>query len=130
MSPDQRKVLLVENDRTVAEITKFRLELLGYRVHFVDSADAVFAAVESDRPDAIVMELQIAGMDGFELSTRLRNDERTSGIPIVAFSSNADLGHVQRAFAAGATEYVVKPYDPVVLERKLDKLLSVKHSQN
>ena len=130
MALTRRRVLLVDKDETVATITKFRLELLGYRVEHVASGDEAVAAVACERPDAIVLEMFMPGLDGFEVTSRLHNDERTSDIPIIAFSSDADLGHVQRAFQAGAKEFVVKPFDPIVLERKLEQLLAGKPALN
>ncbi len=124
MKHARRRVLLVDMDETVATITKFRLELLGYRVQHVATGEEAFAAIASERPDAIVLEMFIPGLDGFEVTSRLHNDEHTSDIPIIAFSSDADLAHVQRAFQAGAKEFVVKPFDPIVLERKLEQLLA------
>ncbi|MEX2121098.1 MAG: hypothetical protein WD847_16015, partial [Pirellulales bacterium] len=54
---------------------------------------------------------------------RLSSEERTSRVPIMAFSSSGDLDDVERAFTAGAKEFVVTPYDPAVLQRKLQALL-------
>jgi CheY-like chemotaxis protein len=124
MSQERPRVLLVDDDTTVAEITAYRLELLGYSVQAANTGEAALQAIENERPDAVVVDLQLPGMDGIEVTTRLSNDERTSGIPVIAFSSDADLATVQKAFGAGARDYVVKPYDPVVLERKLEKLLA------
>ena len=124
MSRERPVVLLVEDDPVTADITAYRLELLGYRVQFASSAEEAWTLVEQEVPDAVVLEMLMPGMNGFELSTRLKNDERTSGVPIIAFSSEADLAHVKRAYAAGARDYVVKPYDPVVLEQKLERLLA------
>lgn len=123
MASDAPMVLLVEDDAITAEITAYRLELLGYRVRFANSVDELLAIVEQEVPAAIVLDMQMPGLNGFELSARLKSDERTAAVPIVAFSDDGDLALVKRAYAAGAREFVVKPFDPVVLERKLERLL-------
>jgi CheY-like chemotaxis protein len=124
MTSDAAMVLLVEKDAITAEITAYRLELLGYRVRSANSADELLAVIEEEVPAAIVLDMQMHGVNGLELSARLKSAERTANVPIVAFSDDADLALVKRAYAAGAREFVVKPYDPVILEQKLERLLA------
>jgi CheY-like chemotaxis protein len=123
MSYEAPLVLLIEEDPILAEVTGFRLELLGFRVLQVHSAEAAFDAVDGQSPDVILLDTVLPGMDGIELTNRLSNDPKTSTIPIMVLSTNADLNEVQRAHVAGAKDYLVIPYDPSVLEEKLDRLL-------
>jgi len=123
MSYEVPRVLLVEEDGVLAEVTGFRLELLGFKVETVVSAEATFALLDRELPDAIILDPTLPGMDGIELTNRLSNDPRTSRIPIMMLSTNADLNEVQRAYAAGAKDYLVIPYDPIMLEQKLTALL-------
>lgn len=124
MRRETPSILLVEEEPTLAELTAFRLELLGYIVTCVHSAEEALAAVDRQRPDVIVLDLFLPGIDGLELANRLSNDPRTSDIPLMAFSADGDLSRVQRAYAAGVKEYLLVPYDPAVLEQKLEKLLA------
>ncbi len=117
------RVLLIEEDGVLAEVTGFRLELLGFNVETVASADGAFAELDRELPDAIILDPTLPGMDGIELTNRLSNDQRTSQIPIMVLSTNADLNEVQRAYTAGAKDYLVIPYDPIMLEQKLEALL-------
>lgn len=119
----QRRILLVENEPVLAEITSFRLELMGYVADHAATPEGVFAAIEANRPDLIMVDLLLAGDEGLHLADRLASDSRTAGIPVMAISSRADLDSVQRAFQAGVKEYLVIPYDPVVLEEKLERLV-------
>ena len=123
MSNRAPRVLLIEEDGVLAEVTGFRLDLLGFSVETVVSAEAAFAFLDRELPDAIILDPVLPGMDGIELTNRLSNDPRTSRIPIMVVSTNADLNEVQRAHAAGAKDYLVIPYDPIMLEQKLEALL-------
>ena len=123
MPTDTPRILLIEEEPTLAEITAFRLELLGYQVECAATAQDVMAKLNQNLPNAILLGLSLSGMDGIELANRVSNDERTHNIPIMVLSSDADLTKVQRAFAAGAKEFLVTPYDPSVLEGKLERLL-------
>jgi DNA-binding response OmpR family regulator len=123
MAADAIQLMLVEDDETLADITAFRLELLGYEVRRVETADDVRSLLKEYTPDLIILDLALSGTDGFELTNGIRNDPLTTGIPVLAFSSSADLEDVQRAYAAGVSDFLVTPYDPIVLEHKIEQLL-------
>jgi CheY-like chemotaxis protein len=125
MRPEPRKILLVVDEPTLGAVTAFRLELMGYDVQSVATADEAFDALANQTPGLIVVDLLLGGSEGLRIVDRLSNDARSSGIPVLALSSNADLEDVQRAYAAGAEDYLVVPYDPNVLEEKLDRWLPI-----
>lgn len=123
MEYDAPVVLLVEGNPLLAEITAFRLELLGYQVDQVRSGEEAMEAAERRMPDVIIVDLILPGVHGIDLTNRLSNDRRTSMIPVMVISHVAEMEDVQRAFTAGAKDYLVVPYDPITLERKLASLL-------
>ncbi|MCA9242141.1 MAG: response regulator [Planctomycetales bacterium] len=125
MSERRAKVLLIEEEPTLREISAFRLELLGYEVHSVDSAEKALEWLQRNQPTVMIVGQFLPGVSGVELVDRLSNDVRTSSIPVMYLSPNADLEHVQRAFTAGAKEYLVTPYDPLVLQQKVQQLVAV-----
>ena len=124
MTDDSPQILLVEEDRTLLEITAFRLELLGYRVVQMESGEKALEWLRDKLPSLIIVDQFLPGMDGVELLNRLSNDMRTSEVPIMFLSTNSDLEDVQKAYNAGADEYLVIPYDPMVLEAKIERLTS------
>jgi CheY-like chemotaxis protein len=124
MSRQTPQILLVEEDPLLLEITAFRLELLGYDVVKVSTAEQAIEWLQHDLPTLMIIDQSLPKMSGIELLNRLSNDVRTSDIPIVFLSVNAELDEVQKAFNAGADEYLVIPYDPTVLEAKVERLAS------
>jgi CheY-like chemotaxis protein len=129
MSERSHIILLIEGDATLLEITAFRLELLGYPVVSHASAEQAIEWLNTQLPGVIIVDHALPGMDGVEFINRLSNDTRTSEIPIMFLSTNGDLDDVQKAYNAGADEYLVIPYDPMVLESKVERLASaVPHS--
>ncbi len=124
MSDESPTILLIEEDPTLLEITGFRLELLGYKVVASNSAERALEWLRDELPTLIIVEHALSGMDGIEFINRLSNDMRTSEIPIMFLSTTSDLDEVRRAYNAGADEYLVIPYDPIVLESKVERLVS------
>ena len=124
MNTPSRKVLLVEEDATLREIIAFRLELLGHNVIVHQSGEEALTWLMKELPDLVLIGHYLPDMNGLEMINRLSNEVRTATIPVLVLSPNAELEDVQKAFNAGADEFLVTPFDPLVLERKLKRLVS------
>ncbi len=119
------KILLVEEESTLLEITAFRLELLGYEVTACESAELAVEWLRQQLPSLVIVDQDLPGIDGIAFIDRLSNDMRTSEIPVMMLSTNSELENVQKAYNAGVDEYLVIPYDPLVLEAKVERLTSM-----
>jgi DNA-binding response OmpR family regulator len=117
------RILLIEEDETLADVTAFRLELSGYEVDVVHSAHDAFEAIETQVPSIIITDLVLPDIDGCEFISRLTNDKRCDQVPVMVFSTNTALDQVEKAYAAGAKQYLVTPYDPTVLDERVESLL-------
>ncbi len=124
MRESKHFILVVEDDPLLADITAFRLELLGFEVHVVENSEAALQVCEESHVDVIIVDLELAGMKGLELISQLQISERSHQTPILVFSSDPSLDVVQKAFKAGAKDYLVTPYDPAILESKIERLLT------
>lgn len=122
MSTQKKHVLLIEEDPTLAEITSFRLELLGHAVTTLHSGEDALKWLDHEVPSLMIIGHFLPGIDGIDLLNRISNDVRTSEIPTMLLSPNSELDDVQKAFNAGADEYLVTPFDPLTLERKVHRL--------
>lgn len=123
MPHDLPHVLLLEEEPVLADITAFRLELLGYRVTCVHSGEDLLKQLIDQTPDLMIVDTHVPDMNASEMINRITSDSRYGHIPVLVFSIDADLEAVQKAFAAGAKDYLVIPYDPAMLERKVESLL-------
>lgn len=102
-------VLLADDSDDVLESHGDILKDAGYRVAFArDGRQAVAQALEL-RPDVILMDLQMPGIDGWEATRQIRADLRTHHIPIIAFTSHGLRRYADRSFAAGCTSFLEKP---------------------
>ncbi|MEM8944052.1 MAG: response regulator [Planctomycetota bacterium] len=122
MALQDATILLIEEEPTLREITSFRLELLGYNVITKITADEANRTLADKLPDLIAVG-HVAEMESIEFLNHLSNDPRTSEMPMIYLSGNSDLDEVQRAFNAGADEFLVTPFDPIMLESKVEGLL-------
>ena len=116
--------MLVESDPLLAEVTSYRLQLLGYHVEVAGTTAELWAGVDNLRPHAVLMNLDIDALHPMELLEQLSSDNTTAELPIIALSSRSDLNQVEHVWKNGVSDYLITPYDPIVLERKVAKLLS------
>ena len=106
------RVLYVEDNDDNVYMLKMRLELVeGFEVLVAEDGEKGCAAALAERPDIILMDLELPGMDGWEAARRLKGDPTTRDIPIVALSAHVLAGARERALAAGCDEFDTKPVD-------------------
>lgn len=87
------------------------LERAGYEVEAVRSGEAALAAIAEHRPQLVLMDVQLPGRDGLELTRDLKAEPATAEIPIVALTAHAMRGDDEQALAAGCAGYISKPID-------------------
>ncbi len=125
MSPGVAKILVVDDE---PDIVRFVVKSMEARGHEVTTAGDGFEAIERvalDRPDVIIVDLQLPTMDGFEVCRRLKQNPATSAIPIVMMSSSyVSIDHARTGPATGADEFVVKPFLREVLVHNVERLLA------
>lgn len=122
MSSTRKQILVIEEEPILLDILAFRLELLGYNVETKDTADAAINWLASNIPDLIAVG-HLGDMEPVEFLNRISDDPRTSETPMLLLSADSDLDAVQRAYNAGADEYLLTPFDPMMLEKKVHDLL-------
>lgn len=105
------KILLVEDNPVNRRLAEFLLRSRGYEVREAATAQEAFEILKTERPDLIVMDIQLPGMDGLEATKRLKEQPGTADIPVVAVTSYAMKGDREKALAAGCVGYITKPID-------------------
>ena len=108
---DAKKILLVEDNPVNRRLAVFLLRSQGYQVREATTAQEAFEILEKERPDLIVMDIQLPGIDGLEATRKLKEQTATADIPIVAVTSYVMKGDREKALAAGCAGYVTKPID-------------------
>jgi two-component system, cell cycle response regulator DivK len=118
-------VLVVEDYQDAREMYVAYLQFAGFRV--AEAANGVEAIEQSLAllPDIILMDLALPKMDGWEATRRLKTDERTRHIPVVALTGHALAGHAEGAKSAGCDSFVTKPCLPDALVAEIRRMLAV-----
>ena len=118
-----KTILYIEDNEFNRKIVRQLLAKTTYRLHeAVDGEQGVASALAAP-PDLILMDIQLPKMSGLDATRQLRNDPRTSAVPIIVVTSFALSGDDQKATAAGATAYLAKPYSPRALLAKIRELV-------
>lgn len=106
-----RAILVVDDNAANAKLLQVILEREGYEVRVAFDADSAFDVLATYEPKLILMDIQLPGIDGLELTRQLKADPKHSGVPIVAVTANAMKGDEELARRAGCDEYVTKPIE-------------------
>ena len=105
---DEVRVLFVEDDPTVAQMYRLKLELDGYAVDVAGDGEQAVNRATSDPPDIIFLDIRLPRLDGLGVLEALRRHERTRQIPVVILSNYSERELVERGLKLGALEYLIK----------------------
>jgi len=117
------RILVVEDQEDNRRIVRDLLTTTDYEVTEAENGEEALASVARQRPDLILMDIQLPVMDGYEATRRIKADPALREIPIIAVTSYALSGDEEKARAAGCDDFVPKPYSPRQLLAKIRKFL-------
>lgn len=112
-------ILLVEDDPTDLKLFSAVLEASGHRILKKGSAEQAVEEIKARKPEVILLDLKLPGMDGLELARRLKQGPDTQHIPIVAITAAPEKFSREEALAAGCDAYIVKPVDTRMLSQQI-----------
>ena len=122
------RILIVDDNVTNLKLVAYLMKAKGYDVATAVDAESALEEVRTHRPRLILMDVQLPGIDGLQLTRQLKSDPATREIIVIAVTAYAMKGDQDRALAAGCDDYVTKPIDtrqlPETIERHLRSTLS------
>lgn len=118
-----KKVLVIEDNEKNLYLMKFMLEKMGHRVIEARDGAAGVEMAAKEKPDLILMDIQLPVMDGYEATKKIRAIDEIKDIPIIAITSYAMVGDKEKTLAAGCTAYIEKPIDPETFMEELKRYL-------
>jgi len=125
-----KKILVVEDNEINMYLCCRILKSSGYKVIEARSGEEGLELTIKEKPDLIIMDIQLPGIDGYEATKRLRKSEADGEIPIIALTSYAMAGDKKKALKAGCTGYIEKPINPETFMDEIKKFLEVKDEKS
>jgi two-component system phosphate regulon response regulator PhoB len=118
-----KRLLLVEDDRALADLVTFHFERAGYAVTRTGDGEEALILVDEVRPDIILLDWMIEGISGLEVCRRLRRTPETANVPIIMLTGRGEEADRVRGLETGADDYVTKPFSPRELVARVKAVL-------
>jgi two-component system phosphate regulon response regulator PhoB len=119
----KEKILVVDDEEDILELVRFNLSREGCQVFCASSGEEALRLVRSETPDLIVLDLMLPGIDGLEVTRRLKSDPNTKHIPIVMLTAKGEEADIVTGLELGADDYVTKPFSPRILVARVRAVL-------
>ena len=119
----KRKIVVVEDNRPIREMVTYILEQAGHDVTAESEGEKGLEQVLEQHPDLVILDLDLQGINGFEVLKRLRADEKIAGTKVVAFTAFAMVGDRERLLNAGFDGYIPKPIDPEPFTDEVNEMM-------
>jgi two-component system OmpR family response regulator len=126
--PPLSRILYVDDEPDIREVARIALEVVGgFVVHVCESGEAALAEVTAFRPDLILLDVMMPGMDGPETLKALRAMAGFADIPVVFFTAKAQRTEIAELFSLGAADVLGKPFDPMAISEALNGVWARHH---
>ena len=116
-------ILTVEDDQDILELLRYNLSEEGYKVTNAACGEDAIRATRSNKPNLIILDLMLPGIDGLEVCRILKNDSSTTHIPIIMLTAKGEEVDIVTGLELGADDYITKPFSPRVLATRIKAVL-------
>lgn len=123
MASPGKKILIVEDEKSLLKLESILLKSKGYQVIGASSGTEALALVAQERPDLILLDVMLPGMDGFKVCARLKSSPETRDIPVVMVTARTKQDDIARGREVGADEYITKPFQSARVTSTIARLL-------
>lgn len=117
------KILVVDDEEDILQLIKYNLTKEGYQVNCAESGEDAIKMTFDSKPDLIILDLMLPGIDGLDVCKRLKSDPLTTNIPILMLTAKSEESDIVIGLELGADDYMTKPFSPKVLTAKIKVLL-------
>lgn len=123
-------ILIIEDEEHIRIVLDYNLKLDGFEVYLAADGPSGLELTYQRRPDVILLDWMMPGMNGLEVLSELKNDKTTENIPVFMLTAKGMPSDINRAFNMGVDDYITKPFDPMLLGKtireKLEKYVRAK----
>jgi len=122
MNEPKKIILIVDDDQGITRLLKIELEQEDYDISVASDGAEGFEKIKEAKPDAIILDIMMPGMDGYEMLKILKADDETKNIPVVILSVKTHEKDIEKAKKLGAELYITKPFDSIELIKGIRKV--------
>lgn len=123
----KERILIVDDEEDILNLISYNLEREGYKTKCVTTGEAAITAAREFEPELILLDLMLPGIDGLDVCRILKNDSKTSDIPIIMVTAKGEESDVVIGLELGANDYVCKPFSTKVLAARVKAILRRSH---
>ena len=123
MASSVTKIVVVDDEKEMAQLLKIELESEGYQVSMAHDGKAGFALIRGMKPNLVILDVMMPKMDGYEVLNAIRGDPTIKDIPVIMLSAKGLENEVKKGLRLGATEYILRPFDPESLIKRIKVIL-------
>lgn len=120
----QKKILIVEDEESLLKLESILLTTKGFHVQGVTTGTAALKAVVENPPDLVLLDIMLPEMDGFEVCQQIKNNPRTSHIPVILLTAKKSPEDMARGKEVGAEQYITKPFKSSMVIASIERLLT------
>ena len=120
----QKKILIVEDEESLLKLESILLTTKGYLVRGATTGPAALEAIAEERPDLVLLDIMLPGLDGFEVCERIKSNKETRNIPVILLTAKKTPEDVARGVEVGAEQYITKPFKSAKVMETIETLLS------
>jgi len=119
----KRKILIVDDEKELVKLITFHMTIAGYDVLSAKNGIEALEICEQEKPDLVILDIMLPGIDGWEACRRLRQNPKTINIPIIILSALSEIDDKLKGFNLGTDDYVTKPFSPRELVVRVKRVL-------
>ena len=117
-------ILIIDDEQAIAGALRIRLSAVGYEVILASDGRSGLVEAENHRPDAILLDIRMPDMDGYEVCRHLKANPELASIPVIFVSANATETTRQKAYEVGGSVFISKPYEPKDIMDAIESVVS------
>ncbi|MCE5252558.1 response regulator transcription factor [bacterium] len=119
----KEKILVIDDEEDLLKLVRYNLENYGYTVDCFGTGEDGLDGIRSAAPDLVLLDLMLPGIDGLDICRILKNDSRTSHIPVIMLTAKGEEADIVTGLELGADDYITKPFSPRVLVARIKSVL-------
>ncbi len=124
------KILVIDDEEDILDLVEYNLKQNGYKVSCISTGEEVLESVHSYKPDLILLDLMLPGVDGFDVCKDLKSQPETKDIPVIMLTAKSEDIDVVTGLELGADDYITKPFSPRVLVARVRAILRKKNKSS